>query len=101
MKAGRFEFLEPDLDVFPCLALAYRALRSEDSVAVALNAANEVAVARFLDGALSFPAIADVIRRTMDAHRPAEVSTLAQVRAVDGWARDYAREIARAVQLKV
>ncbi len=101
MKAGRFEFLEPDLDVFPCLALAYRALRSEDSVAVALNAANEVAVARFLDGALSFPAIADVIRRTMDAHRPAEVGTLAQVRAVDGWARDYAREIARAVQLKV
>jgi 1-deoxy-D-xylulose-5-phosphate reductoisomerase len=100
-SAGRLEFERPDMDVFRCLALAFRALRAGDSLAVVLNAANEVAVARFLDGALSFPAIADVIERTMDAHRAEDVGTLAQVRAVDDWARDYAREIARAVQLKV
>jgi 1-deoxy-D-xylulose-5-phosphate reductoisomerase len=91
----------PDTKVFPCLALAYRALRSGGSLAVVLNAANEVAVARFLDGALSFPGIALVIERTMDAHKAAEVGTLAQVRAVDAWAREHAREAARGIQLKV
>jgi 1-deoxy-D-xylulose-5-phosphate reductoisomerase len=66
-----------------------------------LNAANEIAVARFLDGTLSFPGIAQVIERTMDAHRAEPVGTLAQVRAVDEWARGHAREIARGLQLKV
>ena len=37
----------------------------------------------------------------MDAHRPAEVATLAAVREVDAWAREYAQEMARAVELKV
>jgi 1-deoxy-D-xylulose-5-phosphate reductoisomerase len=100
-RAGRLEFLEPDRTTFPCLGLAYRALQSPGSVAVVLNAANEVAVARFLDGALSFAGIARVIEGTMDAHVPAEVGTLAQVRAVDEWARDYARDTARGLQLKV
>jgi 1-deoxy-D-xylulose-5-phosphate reductoisomerase len=68
---------------------------------VVLNAANEIAVARFLDGRIGFTSIAHVIERTMDAHRTAEVSTLAAVRAVDGWARECALEIARGVELKV
>jgi 1-deoxy-D-xylulose-5-phosphate reductoisomerase len=100
-RARRLDFDAPDTSVFPCLALAYRALRGEESLAVVLNAANEVAVARFLDGALSFPGIARVIEQTMDAHRPAEIATLAQVRAVDEWARDHARDVARGIQLKV
>src|SRR3954470_15857183 len=100
-RPRQLDFEVPDAKVFPCLALAYRALRGAGSLAVVLNAANEIAVARFLDGALSFPGIARVIERTMDAHRAAEVSTLAQVRAVDEWARDYAREIVRGIQLKV
>ena len=66
-----------------------------------LNAANEIAVARFLDGRLGFAAIPGVIERTMDAHQPAEVSTLAAVRAVDRWARECALEIARGVELRV
>ena len=66
-----------------------------------LNAANEVAVARFLDGRLGFTAIAEVIERTMDAHQPAEVTTLADVRTVDRWAREYSQEIARGVELKI
>ncbi len=100
-RAGRLEFHEPDVGVFPCLGLAYRALRAPGSLAVVLNAANEIAVAKFLEGALSFVGIARVIEQTMDAHAPAEVGTLAQVRAVDAWARDYARETARGLQLKV
>jgi 1-deoxy-D-xylulose-5-phosphate reductoisomerase len=68
---------------------------------VVLNAANEVAVSRFLAGRLGFTGIPEVIARTMDAHRPAEVATLAAVRAVDQWAREYSLEIARGVELKV
>jgi 1-deoxy-D-xylulose-5-phosphate reductoisomerase len=100
-NARRLDFERPDEAAFPCLGLAYRALRGPASLPVVLNGANEVAVARFLDGALSFPGIARVIERTLDAHVSEEVGTLAQVRAVDAWARDYAREIARGLQLKV
>jgi 1-deoxy-D-xylulose-5-phosphate reductoisomerase len=101
VRTPRLEFEPPDDVVFPCLALAYRALRGAASLPVVLNAANEVAVARFLDGGLSFPGIARVIERTLDIHRPEEVGTLAQVRAVDSWAREQAHEIARGLQLKV
>ena len=100
-RAGRLEFVEPDTDAFPCLRLAYKALDAECSLPVVLNAANEVAVARFLEGRLGFASIAHVIEETMDAHRPAEVTTLAEVRAVDRWAREHAFEIARGVELRV
>jgi 1-deoxy-D-xylulose-5-phosphate reductoisomerase len=99
-RAGRLDFDVPDTTVFPALRLAYRALEEERSLPVVLNAANEVAVARFLEGRLAFPAIAQVIRATMDSHQPAQVGTLAEVRAVDQWARTQADEIARAVELK-
>jgi 1-deoxy-D-xylulose-5-phosphate reductoisomerase len=99
--AGRLEFHAPDTETFPCLRLAYRALEAARSLPVVLNAANEIAVALFLDRRLGFTAIPQVIESTMDAHRPAEVPTLAAVREVDRWAREYAQEIARAVELKV
>ena len=100
-RAGRLEFEVPDREAFPCLGLAYRALDSAMSLPVVLNAANEVAVARFLEGRLAFTAIADVIGQTMDAHRSSEVATLSAVRAVDRWARDHAAGVAREVELKV
>jgi 1-deoxy-D-xylulose-5-phosphate reductoisomerase len=99
--AGRLEFEAPDTAAFPCLALAYRALDEARSLPVVLNAANEVAVARFLDRRLGFTAIAEVIARTMAGHNPAEVTTLSAVRAVDRWAREYSQEIARGLELKV
>jgi 1-deoxy-D-xylulose-5-phosphate reductoisomerase len=101
VRAARLDFEVPDTTAFPCLRLAYRALGAERSLPVVLNAANEVAVARFLDGRLAFTAIAHVIERTMDAHKPAEVATLMQVRAVDRWAREFSQEIARGVELNV
>ena len=100
-RLGRLEFEAPDTENFPCLALAYRALTGAQSLAVVLNAANEVAVARFLEGSLPFTSIAAVIERTMDAHVPEEVQNLAAVRNVDRWARDYSQEIARGVKSKV
>jgi len=100
-RAGRLDFESPDTDAFPCLRLAYRALDAERSRPVVLNAANEVAVARFLDGQIPFPAIARIIEAALDAHAPVEVRTLQAVRTVDEWARDFASEMARRIQLKV
>ena len=100
-RAGRLEFEVPDTAAFPCLRLAYRALEAERSLPVVLNAANEVAVARFLDGRISFNDIPVVIERSMDAHRPAEVTTLAAVRAVDTWARAFSQDVAGTVELKL
>ena len=100
-RAGPLEFDVPDTAAFPCLRLAYRALEAARSLPVVLNAANETAVARFLEGRISFTSIPHVIENTMEAHRPEEVATLASVRAVDAWAREYSQEIARAVELKV
>jgi len=100
-KAGRLDFDVPDTDAFPCLRLAYHALDAERSLPVVLNAANEVAVSRFLDGQIAFTAIAHVIEATMDAHAPAQVRTLQEARAVDDWARGFSAEIARRIQLRV
>ena len=101
VRAGRLDFETPDTAAFPCLRLAYRTLDAERSLPVVLNAANEIAVALFLDGKLGFTSIAGVIERTMDAHQPGEVRTLAAVRALDHWAREHAQDIARGLELKV
>jgi 1-deoxy-D-xylulose-5-phosphate reductoisomerase len=99
-RAGRLDFDMPDTNAFPCLRLAYQALKAEKSLPVVLNAANEVAVARFLEGQIGFASIPHVIERTMNAHQVVEVHTLSAVRAVDGWAREYSREVASEVQSK-
>ena len=100
-RAGRLEFGEPDRARFPCLELAYRALRAEGTLPVVLNAANEVAVAAFLEGRLGFTSIPRVIERAMDAHTVEPVADLQTVRRVDAWARRYARETAGELELSV
>ena len=94
-RAGTLEFHPPAWDDFPCLRLAYRALEAERSLPVVLNAANEVAVASFLQRRLGFTSIPRVIAATMDAHVAAPVDTLEAVRRIDGWAHDYASELVR------
>ena len=89
-RCGALEFHEPAWNDFPCLRLAYRALEAERSLPIVLNAANEVAVAAFLEGRLGFTAIPRLIADAMDAHQPAQVETLAAIRQVDAWAREYA-----------
>ena len=88
----------PDHERFPCLRLAYRALETGGGLPVVLNAANEVAVDLFLEGRLAFTRIPVLIERTMEAHTPAEVRSLAEARRLDHWARAYSQELARAVQ---
>jgi 1-deoxy-D-xylulose-5-phosphate reductoisomerase len=98
-RAGRLEFSPPPLDRFPCLGLAYEALKAGGTLPVVLNAANEVAVELFLDGKLGFMSIPRVLKRTMDAHCVDKVSTLEAVRHADAWARAQARVIAGELEL--
>jgi 1-deoxy-D-xylulose-5-phosphate reductoisomerase len=98
-RTPRLEFHPPDTTRFPCLALAYRALREAGTLPVVLNAANEVAVETFLEGRLAFPAIPRLIELTMNAHTVERVTTLGVVRAVDTWAREQARDLARELEL--
>jgi 1-deoxy-D-xylulose-5-phosphate reductoisomerase len=95
---GRLDFHVPDHEKFPGLKLAYRALETGGGLPVVLNAANEVAVDLFLEGRLTFTRIPVLIERTMEAHAPAEVRSLAEARRLDHWARAYSQELARAVQ---
>ena len=101
-RAGRLEFEAADTVRFPCLALAFRALRGTEGLPIVLNAANEIAVAAFLEERLSFTGIAEVIRHTMDAfengHSGTPVHNLAGVRTIDGWARAFAARAATGVQ---
>jgi 1-deoxy-D-xylulose-5-phosphate reductoisomerase len=98
-QAGRLEFFPPPLDRFTCLGLAYRALRTGGTMPVVLNAANEVAVEAFLAGRLGFMAIPRLIEETMNAHDATRVSSLDQVRRVDGWARSRAGALAGELEL--
>jgi 1-deoxy-D-xylulose-5-phosphate reductoisomerase len=90
-RAGRLDFLEPPADRFPCLGLAYRALRVGGTLPVVLNAANEIAVAAFLERRLSFMGIPRVVEMAMNAHSVEEVTTLQVVQGADRWAREHAR----------
>jgi 1-deoxy-D-xylulose-5-phosphate reductoisomerase len=100
-RAGRLEFHAPAHDRFPCLTLAYRALRASGTMPVVLNAANEVAVDAFLDGKLGFTAIPRVIEKTMNVHEIEQVSAIDTVRRVDRWARTQALDEVRALELTV
>jgi 1-deoxy-D-xylulose-5-phosphate reductoisomerase len=100
-RAGHLEFLPPDHERFPCLRLAYRALRAGGTLPVVLNAANEIAVDAFLDGKLGFTSIPRVIERTMNAHTVEDVSTEDVVRRIDTWGRDKARALAAELELTV
>ncbi|HEX4567002.1 MAG TPA: 1-deoxy-D-xylulose-5-phosphate reductoisomerase, partial [Vicinamibacterales bacterium] len=100
-RAGRLEFEQPDLQRFPCLALAFRALRGPEGLPIVLNAANEIAVSAFMDRRLPFTGIGDVIRASMDEYERTdvvEVHGLEDVRRIDGWARTFAARATGGVQ---
>ncbi len=99
-RAGRLDFEAPNYGRFPCLSLAFRALRAGGALPVVLNAANDIAVECFLAQKLAFKSIAPVIAATMDACPSFAVNTLAEVRQADAWAKDYARDVARALEWK-
>ena len=89
------EFQAPDLDAFPCLALARAAGEAGDTAPCVLNAANEVAVAAFLDGDLPFLGIAGVVERTLARINCVPAADVAELTAMDAEARRVASESTR------
>ncbi|WP_313914278.1 1-deoxy-D-xylulose-5-phosphate reductoisomerase [Tahibacter sp.] len=92
---ARLDFQPPDLDTFRCLGLAYAALRCGGTAPAVLNAANEVAVAAFLDGQLPFLAISEVIEACLEKIPPEPVANLAQLIQTDLTARATAQRMMR------
>jgi 1-deoxy-D-xylulose-5-phosphate reductoisomerase len=89
------EFRAPDLDAFPCLALARAAGEAGNTAPCVLNAANEVAVEAFLDDDLSFQGIPDVVEGTLARIDCPPVNDLAELTALDVEARHIASELTR------
>ena len=92
-KVATLDFAAPDVARFPCLALAYQALRAGGSAPATLNAANEVAVAAFLNKKISFLAIAPLIEKVLALLPINKINNLADVLAADTAARLATEEI--------
>ena len=86
-KLGSLTFEEPDAERFPALKLARRAGEVGGTLPAVLNAANEVAVAAFVNRKINFPQITEIVRHTMDAHKVVLHPTLEQILEADAWAR--------------
>jgi 1-deoxy-D-xylulose-5-phosphate reductoisomerase len=91
-KVATLNFTAPDFERFPCLALAYQALRAAGTAPAVLNAANEVAVAAFLDKQISFLAIPRVIEAVLDTLPVSTVGCLDDVLGADAEARRAAQQ---------
>jgi 1-deoxy-D-xylulose-5-phosphate reductoisomerase len=89
------EFSAPDEDAFPCLKLARSAGEAGGTATCVLNAANEVAVAAFLDGTLPFLGIAEVVERTVSSLEAQSARSLDELTAVDAEARRHAASLTR------
>jgi len=92
------DFCPPDMNKFPCLRLAYEAAEAGGAKTVALNAADEVAVAAFLDGSIGFDEIPRIIEDAVSASNSGKLESIAQVLEADAEARRYTQE--RALDLK-
>lgn len=91
-KIAILNFVEPDFDRFPCLALAYKALRTGGTAPAVLNAANEVAVDAFLNNNISFLDIPRLISDVLATHVSVAVNTLEDVLIADAQARVAAKK---------
>jgi 1-deoxy-D-xylulose-5-phosphate reductoisomerase len=99
-KLSRLDFARPDFRRFPCLELAFEAARSGGVCPAALNAANEVAVERFLAGRLRFTQIPAVVEKVLASCRGGarERLTLGGAVEADGWARQKAAGFAEVIR---
>jgi 1-deoxy-D-xylulose-5-phosphate reductoisomerase len=98
-KVAQLNFSAPDLERFPCLALAYQALRAGGTAPAVLNAANEAAVAAFLERRIPYLAIPRVIEQVLSAMPAEPVRALEDVLAADEAARAAADEVMRPMEV--
>ncbi len=87
---GHLSFEEPDTDRFPCLQLAYAAIKIGGTMPAVLNAANEVAVSKFLAREIGFMDIPRVIKQVMDSHKPIPAPSIDDIFAATEWGKDAA-----------
>ncbi len=92
-QLSRLDFAPPDLARFPCLRLAYEAAAQEPSACIALNAADEIAVAAFLEGRIPFPGIPRTIERVLELTPAARPQSIPQVLEADQAARTCAETV--------
>jgi len=93
---GRFSqltFEEPDVERFPCLRLAYDALKIGGTMPTVMNAANEVAVQAFLNRKIRLTDIPKIIEMVMRVHKPERLQSLETVKSADSWAREKANSV--------
>jgi len=86
-RMGALTFQEPDLEKFPCLALAFQACRAGLTYPAVLNAANETAVRSFLGHRIRFGQISRIVEDTLDKHEPVSDPGLSDILSADAWAR--------------
>ncbi len=93
VETGKLSFSGPDMKKFPGLGYCYEAGREGGAMPAVLNAANETAVESFLRKKISFTAIADICKKTMESHKTEKISDIAHILDIDMRARATAREI--------
>ncbi|MDZ7672283.1 MAG: 1-deoxy-D-xylulose-5-phosphate reductoisomerase [Halanaerobiales bacterium] len=93
VNLSKLEFLKPDYSKFRCLKLAYEAGKAGGSNPVVLNAANEIAVHRFLNKEIKFLQIPEIIENTLESHEKINDATIDQILEIDKWARGFAEEV--------
>lgn len=91
----QLDFYPPDLEKFPCLRLAYEAAEAGGGKTIALNAADEVGVAAFLDGQVRFADIAKIVEEVMSATKADKLESIERVLEVDAQARLAAKDAVR------
>ncbi|MGI9624489.1 MAG: 1-deoxy-D-xylulose-5-phosphate reductoisomerase [Acidimicrobiales bacterium] len=97
-ELSTLEFGPPDLEAFPCLALAYEAGRTGETAPAWLNAANEVAVDAFLDGVIPWLGIPDLLDRVLQQFDGTSATSADVVYDIDRRAREATRALLRSVQ---
>ena len=93
VKLGQMTFLEPDLDKFECLKIAYEVAKLGGTYPTVLNAANEVAVEAFLNRKIKFTMIPEVIKKAIDAHKPKFNPDLDDILTADSETRKFVKNL--------
>jgi 1-deoxy-D-xylulose-5-phosphate reductoisomerase len=93
IEVGKLEFYKPDFNRFPCLKFAYYSAKKGYSIPAVMNAANEIAVAAFLNKEIKFTDISKIVEKTIKAHKVSKSASLDIFFEADAWARLYAKNL--------
>ncbi len=95
-KIGSLTFKKPDLKRFPSITYGYEARRIGGTMPAVLNAADEIAVEKFLFDKIKFLDIQRIVKKTMDGHKVKKNPSLEEILEADAWARKYVKELRNA-----